>query len=104
MLYFCKVRQVYGKRQTSTRRGGERSSGVAVGLADFLVPESNVHWFCLVLEDERVSKQLRVVWTLLDILCEASVGCEEVGCVRRKEKCEKVEGCSTCELTSFDLS
>ena len=81
MLYFCKVRQVYGKRQTSTRRGGERSSGVAVGLADFLVPESNVHWFCLVLEDERVSKQLRVVWTLLDILCEASVWCVVCVCV-----------------------
>ena len=53
-------------------RGG---SGVAVGLAYFLVPESNVHWFTLVLQDERVSKQLRIVRTLLYILCEASVRC-----------------------------
>lgn len=75
-----------------------------MSLADFLVPESNVHRFGLILKDERMSEQLRVVRTLLYILCEASVGCEEVGCVRRKEKCEKVEGCSTCELTSFDLS
>ena len=52
-------------------------------LADFLVPESNVHRFCLVLEYEWMSEQLRVVRTLLYILCEASVECEEVGCVRR---------------------
>ena len=53
---------------------------MAVGLADFLVPESNVHWFSLILQDERMSEQLRIVRTLLYILCEASVRCE-VWCV-----------------------
>ena len=48
---------------------------MAVGLADFLVPESNVHWFSLILQDERMSEQLRIVRTLLYILCEASVRC-----------------------------
>ena len=48
---------------------------MAVGLADFLVPESNVYWFSLILQDERVSEQLRIVRTLLYILCEASVRC-----------------------------
>ena len=75
---------------------------MAVGLADFLVPESNVHWFCLVLEDERVSKQLRVVWTLLDILCEASVWCVVCVCGVREGG---MNGKShDCVQTSFDLS
>ena len=71
---------------------------MAVGLADFLVPESNVHWFGLVLEDERVSEQLRVVRTFLYILCEASVWCEGRGddCVSKPHLTSHEEFLSLC--------